>query len=101
MLLACANQAFILAPNRLAEAMKTEHATEAATRRDFLRGGVRYALLAGLAAVSATVASRRVNRLPGQTCISQGICSGCPVFTDCGLPPALSAKQARPTGGKT
>jgi hypothetical protein len=97
MLLAWAGNAVILTPNRLA--MKTERATEAATRRDFLRGGVRYALLAGLAAVSATVAGRRANRLPGQTCISQGICSGCPVFTDCGLPQALSAKQTRSTGG--
>jgi hypothetical protein len=79
--------------------MKTERATEAATRRDFLRGSVRYALLAGLAAVSATVAGRRDNRLPGQTCVNQGICGGCAIFTECSLPQALSAKQARTTGG--
>ena len=79
--------------------MKTERATEAASRREFLRGGVRYALLAGLAAVSAMVAGRRNQRLPGQTCVNQGICRGCGVFEECGLPQALSAKQALINGG--
>jgi len=74
--------------------MKTERATTAASRREFLRGGLRNALLAGLAAVSATLARNPASRLPGQTCINQGICRDCGAFDDCGLPQALSAKQA-------
>lgn len=74
--------------------MKTERAKQAASRREFLRGGVRYTLLAGLAAMSASLVRRRGDRLTGQTCINEGICRGCSVFDGCGLPQALSAKQA-------
>lgn len=89
--------------NRLTLIMKTERPNEsanreepfyAANRREFLRGGARYALLAGLAAVSAVLVRRRGAGLLGQTCINQGICRGCGAFEDCGLPQALSAKQA-------
>ena len=73
-------------------AMKTEWPKNAANRREFLRGGLRYALLTAVGAVSATLASKPGAALPGQTCINQGICSGCNAFTDCGLPQALSAK---------
>jgi len=66
----------------------------AASRREFLRVGVRHALLAGLAAVSAVLAKRRAAGLPGQTCINQGICRGCNAVSDCELPQALSFKQA-------
>lgn len=65
----------------------------AANRREFLRGGARYAWLAGLAAVSVVLVKRRGTSLPSQTCINQGICRGCGVFEDCGLPRALSAKR--------
>lgn len=70
-----------------------------ANRREFLRSGVRYALLAGIAAVSAALVVRRDRALPGQTCINQGICRGCGAFDDCGLPQALSAKQAMKRDG--
>jgi hypothetical protein len=73
--------------------MKTEQTNESANRREFLRGGFRCALLAGLAAMSAVVARKPGATLPGQTCINQGICRGCGAFEDCGLPQALSAKQ--------
>ena len=73
--------------------MKTERPNESANRREFLRGGARYALLAGLAVVSAVLVKRRSATLPGQTCINQGICRGCGAFEDCGLPQALSAKE--------
>ncbi len=76
--------------------MKTEWSNNAANRREFLRGGLRYALLTAVGAVSATLASKPGVALPGQTCINQGICSGCNAFTDCGLPQALSAKQFNP-----
>ena len=74
--------------------MKTRWSKDAANRREFLRGGLRYALLTALGAVSATLARKPGAAMPGQTCINQGICGGCDAFAGCGLPQALSAKQA-------
>ena len=65
-----------------------------ASRRQFLRGGLRLAILGGLAAVGGTLAGRQAGQPAGQVCISAGICRGCAVFEDCGLPRALSAKEA-------
>lgn len=65
-----------------------------AGRRQFLRDGLRLAILGGLAAVSGRLAGRVAARPAGQLCISAGICRGCAAFEDCGLPNALSAKQA-------
>ena len=65
------------------------------SRREFLRGGARYTLLTVLGAVSALLAKRSGGKLSGQTCVNQGICSGCTAFSGCGLPQALSAKQVQ------
>ncbi|MGA2176553.1 MAG: hypothetical protein ABSH38_16375 [Verrucomicrobiota bacterium] len=64
-----------------------------AGRRQFLRDGLRYALLGGLAAISGKLIARPAARPAGQVCISAGICRGCAAFDDCGLPQALSAKE--------
>ena len=64
-----------------------------ANRREFFRGGVRYALLTALGAVSAVLFHRSGGKLTGQTCINQGICNKCTAYADCGLPQALSRKQ--------
>jgi hypothetical protein len=69
-----------------------------ANRREFFRGGARYALLTALGAVSAILFKRSGGKLTGQTCLNQGICSKCTVFTGCGLPQALSAKQVKRGG---
>jgi hypothetical protein len=74
--------------------MKEPRLDPAATRREFLHGSARYALLTGVAAVVAVVAGRRNATLSGQTCVSNGLCRGCAVVSDCGLPQALSFKQA-------
>lgn len=63
-----------------------------------MRDGVRYSLLVGMAAVSALLLKRSGGKLTGQTCINQGICSGCGAFSGCGLPAALSAKSAKRGG---
>jgi hypothetical protein len=49
-------------------------------------------VLVGLAAMAARAVSGK--RLTNQECTNQGICRGCPGYTDCELPQALSAKQA-------
>lgn len=67
-------------------------------RRDFMRDGFRYAVLTGLAAVSATLLHRSGGKLSGQTCRNQGICSNCSVLAGCGLPQALSAKRTKRGG---
>jgi len=64
-----------------------------AGRRQFLRDGLRYAILGGLAAVSAKLVARQACRPAGQVCISAGMCRGCAAFEDCGLPQALSSKD--------
>jgi hypothetical protein len=64
-----------------------------ASRREFMRHGLRYALLTGLAAVSVALYQRSGGKLSGQTCVNQGICGKCTAFADCGLPQALSAKE--------
>jgi hypothetical protein len=78
--------------------MNNANQNRGASRREFMRNGFRYALLTGLAAVSATLYQRSGGRLSGQTCINQGICRGCTAFADCGLPQALSAKQSKRGG---
>ena len=74
--------------------MKDPFQNQPIDRRAFLRSGVRYGLLAGLAAVVARAVSG--GRLGRQDCTNQGVCRGCPVYSDCGLPQALSAKQTAP-----
>ena len=70
-----------------------ESASTGANRREFLRGGVRCALLTTLGAVSALLLKRSSGKLSGQTCTSQGVCAGCSDYVACGLPAALSRKQ--------
>ena len=59
-------------------------------RREFFRAAARYSLLGVLAAGGAVLGSRQT----GQSCNRNGVCPGCGLFADCGLPAALSAKAA-------
>ena len=83
----------LLGSNRLSPIMKTERTETPASRREFLRGGARYTLMAGVAAIAAVLARKPRTTLPGQTCVNNSICRGCTVVHDCGLPQALSFKQ--------
>lgn len=76
---------------------KTDQPSDA-SRRNFMRDSARYVVLAGVAAVSALLFKRSGGKLIGQTCVNQGICSGCGAFAGCGLPAALSAKAAKRGG---
>jgi len=68
----------------------------AANRREFFRAGTRYISL-GMLIIFGVVFGRR-NQLSGQRCVNRGICTGCVAFSSCGLPAALSAKQAQAGG---
>jgi len=59
-------------------------------RREFFRAATRYSLL-GLLAAGGAVLGRRA---AVQSCTSNGVCPGCGLFVECGLPAALSAKAA-------
>ena len=78
-------------------AMPSPQKSEPLDRREFLRGGAR---LAAFTALGALVA-RSAGRLPGQTCVNSGICRPCPNSADCGLPQALSFRQAVALGRKS
>lgn len=65
------------------------------SRRELFRAAGRGAALAALAAVGGVLTARGRSRLSGQECVNAGICRGCPAIGDCGLPQALSARQAR------
>ena len=67
--------------------MNADPQQNAGNRRNFLRN----AALGGLLAIAGTLGARS----HGQTCVNEGICRGCAAYDDCGLPQALSAKQAR------
>lgn len=61
------------------------------TRREMIRRSLRYGGLAGIGAVGAILAAR------SRDCRTTGPCAGCPLFQDCALPKAESAKRDRKT----
>ena len=64
-------------------------------RRDFLRGVIRASFLTGLAALGGFLFSRkRIVIRADEKCINGWICSGCSAYSKCGLPPALSRREA-------
>lgn len=63
-------------------------------RREFLRDGLRFAILGGLAALSCRLFARPRIVPHGETCINAGICGDCEALDDCGLPRALSVKAS-------
>ena len=64
------------------------------SRREFFRDAMRTLLLGAMAVLSAVLA-RRTRSLADQRCVNRGLCNGCAVFAECGLPQALSAKLTR------
>ena len=65
-------------------------------RREFLRTWGRNLTLAGLLSGGALLVKRPAR--PDDKCTSDGICSRCAVLQGCGLPQALSARQAESKG---
>ena len=65
------------------------------SRREFLRGALRYLALAGLASMTGALWARSRSAAP-TTCISPGVgsCHRCPVLRGCDLEAALAARAA-------
>jgi hypothetical protein len=67
------------------------------TRREFFRRLGRNLALGAAAVVTGVLGARRRGATKNHACVNQGVCRGCPSFDGCGLPQALSAKQATRT----
>ncbi len=61
-------------------------------RREFLRSGVRYAILAALAAVAGALAARRTAAPEQANCPKIRLCRGCASLPTCVLPRAAGVK---------
>jgi len=61
-------------------------------RRQFFRSMLRNVSLALLGVVGGVAVTKRRRLEREGKCVNRGVCSGCEVFEDCGLPRALSAK---------
>jgi len=70
-----------------------EHCGQTPTRRELLTGVLRYVTLGALGAVGGSVFAKRRRLVQEGICINHGICRGCEIFKQCGLPLALSEKQ--------
>jgi hypothetical protein len=68
---------------------------EPRSRREFIRFCGRCAVLGVAATYAARLFIRRQVSLPGQSCSNRGICGNCGAYSRCGLPQALSRRQAR------
>ena len=65
------------------------------SRREFLRGSVRYLTLGGLVSMAGGLFVRRNSG----KCVNLEICNGCPVFKKCDLPLAIErrSEESAPT----
>jgi hypothetical protein len=63
------------------------------SRREMLAGALRYAALGLMASTSAALFIKRRRLVQQGLCINSGICAGCEILENCGLPLAVSARQ--------
>jgi hypothetical protein len=68
------------------------------SRREFLLGTTRYAVVSLLAGLTAVGLRRGWRSDQSLTCINQGICGSCVAFEKCDLPQALSVKATPKPG---
>lgn len=66
------------------------------SRRNFLRMVVRGVLLGASVVGIGSLVARRGR----EDCTGGGICRGCGAFSECGLPAALSAREAQRREGR-
>jgi hypothetical protein len=68
--------------------------SEPNSRRTFLRSLARVAAAGALALGAGALMAKK----PGESCVSDGICTSCQTLHGCKLPQALSARQALSRG---
>jgi hypothetical protein len=71
----------------------TKHSEESHSRREMFAGALRYTALGLMASASAMLFAKRQRLIRQGLCINSGICAGCEVLENCGLPLAVSARQ--------
>lgn len=64
------------------------------TRRALFRGVARLLVLGAGSLGGSLLFKRGQITAAGETCASDGVCSGCQVYRDCGLPRALARRRA-------
>jgi hypothetical protein len=74
------------------QAMTPTPANGNPTRREFLRGAARHALLAAFAAFAVSSVARSSN---AKSCLRRVPCQACQLFARCDLPAALKVKRER------
>ena len=70
-----------------------KHLGQVHSRRALFVDVFRYATLGMLGAAGGWGFAKRRRLVREGKCVGRGICRGCEVFEECGLPQALSAKQ--------
>jgi hypothetical protein len=76
--------------------------SKAISRRTFLKSAARLAAAGGLALLAwRLLGFGRWGKRTREICVNEGICRGCPTFTLCGLPAALSARDRAPWARST
>ena len=78
--------------------MNTLAQPRSASRREFLRGAVRYAGLSVCAAISVWTLRQHFGLSAGQRCLNSSLCDGCAVLVKCSLPQALLTKRTSAGG---
>ena len=74
--------------------MMQEDSQKVHNRRNIFTAALRYTGAGLLAAGGAVAVAKRGRLLYDGKCINRNICRDCPIFARCGLPLALSSKQA-------
>jgi hypothetical protein len=72
----------------------TEDSVKIHSRRELFAGALRYAALGLLTAGGVTLFAKRRRLLREGKCIGGGVCGGCKLLENCGLPQASSAREA-------
>lgn len=62
------------------------------SRREHLAAWLRYGILGAIGATGGLAVAKRCRLVSNGICVNDGLCRGCPVLADCGLPEASVAK---------
>ena len=71
-----------------------EYSKTKQSRRELFKSILRYAALGVFGAIAGNVFAKKHRLARNGICINQGICQSCGIFSECSLPPALSAKTS-------